>query len=192
MTVTEPLVEEQIPPQPTATVPPTHVWLVDDDQTFRGLLSEYLQRQEDIRCVRDFSSPDGALSALASQTGPDVIVMDVHMGDRNGLDAIGPIKSLSRNTQVLMLTSLSDPIGRTRALNEGASDFLLKSYTPEEIVACIRNPHRRVHARRRKTSAANTGASGRLTNLRKHGSSRTTQPASLLKGSLSLFRKFLT
>ena len=187
MTVTEPLAENQ---STTKSVAPTHVWLVDDDQIFRGLLSEFLQRQQDIRCVRDFSSPDGALSALASQTGPDVIVMDVHMGERNGLDAIGPIKSLSRNTQVLMLTSLSDAIGRTRALNEGASDFLLKSYTPEEIVACIRNPHRRVHARRRKTPATSTGSSSRTNSINKRGISHSPR-SSLVKGSLNFFRKLL-
>src|SRR5690349_16125302 len=82
---------------------PVCVWLVDDDNEFRGLLLEALTRQEGIQCARDFSSPDAMLSALASQIGPDVIVMDVHMGDRNGLDAIAPIKALSRNTQVLML-----------------------------------------------------------------------------------------
>jgi len=174
---------------------PVCVWLVDDDNEFRGLLAETLARQEGIDCARDFSSPDAMLSVLASQIGPDVIVMDVHMGERNGLDAIGPIKALSRNTQVLMLTSLSDEIGRKRALNEGASDFLLKSYTPEEIVERIRNPHRRVNARRRRL--VNENCQGKAERSAKVGNglvrtnSRPERQGSLVKGGLGFLRRLL-
>src|SRR5262245_31669587 len=177
---------------------PVQVWLVDDDKEFRGLLAETLGRQEGIDCARDFSSPDAMLSVLASQVGPDVIVMDVHMGDRNGLDAIGPVKALSPRTQVLMLTSMFDSIGQTRALDEGASDFLLKSYTPEEIVERIRNPRRRVHARRRRPVTSN--CAGKVERSAKpatsmwkansRGGHRDSQKP-LVKGGLSFLRRLL-
>jgi DNA-binding response OmpR family regulator len=174
---------------------PVCVWLVDDDNEFRGLLAETLARQEGIDCARDFSSPDAMLSVLASQIGPDVIVMDVHMGERNGLDAIGPIKALSRTTQVLMLTSLSDEIGRKRALNEGASDFLLKSYTPEEIVDRIRNPHQRVNARRRRVVTENCHGkverSTKLVSGMQRTNSRAEHQGSLVKGGLGFLRRLL-
>jgi len=174
---------------------PVCVWLVDDDDEFRGLLAETLARQEGIDCARDFSSPDAMLSVLASQIGPDVIVMDVHMGERNGLDAIGPIKALSRTTQVLMLTSLSDEIGRKRALNEGASDFLLKSYTPEEIVERIRNPHRRVNARRRRLVHENCHGkaerSAKVGNGLVRTNSRPERQGSLVQGGLGFLRRLL-
>jgi DNA-binding NtrC family response regulator len=136
------------------------VWLVDDNDGFRTTLADVLGRQRGIQCARDFSSPDAVLSALASQVGPDVILLDVQMRDRNGLDAIGPIKALSRDTQVLMLTSSYDPEGYQRAIAEGASDFLLKSYTADEIAQRIRNPSRRVNARRSKPVGANCAANG--------------------------------
>jgi DNA-binding response OmpR family regulator len=126
------------------------VWLVDDNHRFRNTLAEFLGRMDGIRCERHFSSPDEMLSTLASQVGPDVILLDVHMRDRNGLDAIASIKALSRETQVLILTSMYDSDGYNRAIAEGASDFLLKSYAPEEIVRRIHNPSRRVTARRRR------------------------------------------
>ena len=135
--------------------PNVSVWLVDDNDGFRTTLAEVLGHHRGIQCARDFSSPDAVLSALASQVGPDVILLDVQMRDRNGLDAIGPIKALSRETQVLMLTSSYDPAGYARALTEGASDFLLKSYTAEEIARRIRNPSRRVNARRSRPANAN-------------------------------------
>jgi len=70
--------------------------------------------------------------------GPDVILLDVHMGELNGLDAIRPIKSLSRSTQVLMLTTFFDSESQSRALSDGASGFLLKSFPIETILNSIR------------------------------------------------------
>lgn len=139
--------------------PNVSVWLVDDNDGFRSTLADVLGRQRGIQCARDFSSPDAVLSALASHVGPDVILLDVQMRDRNGLDAIGPIKALSRDTQVLMLTSSYDPEGYQRAIAEGASDFLLKSYTTDEIAQRIRNPSRRVNARRSKPVASSCATS---------------------------------
>lgn len=138
---------KQDPSDAVCGAPGVSVWLVDDNSAFRQALAELLRHQQGICCERDFASPDAALSALASKAGPDVILLDVQMGDRNGLDAIGPIKALSRATQVLMLTSSFDPEGYQQAMNAGASDFLLKSYSPEEITHRIRHPSRRVTAR---------------------------------------------
>src|SRR6185295_14807397 len=133
------------------TTPNVSVWLVDDNDRFQTTLGELLGRMRGIQCARHFSSPDAMLSTLASQIGPDVILLDIQMRDRDGLAAIGPIKALSCTTQVLMLTTYFDSEWRDRAIAEGASDFLLKSYPPEEIVRRIRNPDRRVNARRRRS-----------------------------------------
>ena len=99
-----------------------------------------LVRQQGIDCPRQFNSPDAALSALASKTGPDVLLLDIHMRDRNGLDAIRPIKSLARSTRVLMLTTFYDSDCHSRALEEGASGFLLKTSEVHRLVEHIRKP----------------------------------------------------
>jgi DNA-binding NarL/FixJ family response regulator len=120
--------------------PNVRVWLVDDNDELRTLVAEVLDRQNGIECARHFSSPDALLSELASKPGPDVILLDVQMGDRNGLDAVRPIKSLTRSTRVLMYTTCNNPAWRERALDEGASDYLLKSYAVERVAARIRCP----------------------------------------------------
>ena len=171
---------------PEAFVPNLSVWLVDDNDAFRSTLADVLGRQRGIQCARDFSSPDAVLSVLASQVGPDVILLDVQMRDRNGLDAIGSIKALSRETQVLMLTSSYDPEGYHRALAEGASDFLLKSYSPDEIAQRIRNPKCRVNARPCRQKAAARGSAQSRTS----GDIRP-RPSSLLRGSLRFFRTLI-
>jgi DNA-binding NarL/FixJ family response regulator len=121
-------------------MPSVRVWLVDDNAELRKLIAEVLDRQAGIECARQFSSPDALLSELASKSGPDVILLDVQMGDRNGLDAVRPIKSLTRSTRVLMFTTCNNPEWRERALYEGASDYLLKSYEMERVAARIRCP----------------------------------------------------
>ena len=116
------------------------VWLVDDNDRLRTLIGELLGLEADIECARQFSSPDQLLSTLASRPGPDVILLDVQMGDRNGLDAVRPIKSLTPTTRVLMFTSCFNPEWRARALSEGASDYLLKTDTLKKVAARIRCP----------------------------------------------------
>ena len=128
--------------EPTTDPTPIKVWLVDDDDGYRTLLAELLAAQQGIDCPRHFNSPDAALSALASKAGPDVLLLDIQMRDRNGLDAIRPIKSLARSTRVLMLTTFYDGDSHARALEEGASGFLLKTSEVQRLVADIRK-HRR-------------------------------------------------
>jgi DNA-binding NarL/FixJ family response regulator len=121
-----------------------NVWLVDDNQRLRETLVEIISHCEGIQCTGAFHSPNAVLSALASKTGPDVILLDVHMGEACGLDAIRLIKTLSRSTQVLMLTTFLDTEQKKRAITEGASGFLLKRFSLDQIVDSIqaakRNP----------------------------------------------------
>ena len=138
-------------PPPTGTIavvsaptesftPNVRVWLVDDNDQIRTMVAELLNLQGGIECARHFSSPDALLSELASKPGPDVILLDVQMGERNGLDAVRPIKSLTRSTRVMMFTTCYNKVWRERALEDGASDYLLKSSPMENVAARIRCP----------------------------------------------------
>lgn len=126
---------ERLVEAPSSSV---RVWLVDDNDELRKLLAEILDLQGGIQCARHFSSPDELLSTLASQPGPDVILMDVQMGVHNGLDAVRPIRSLTRRTRVLMFTTCYNQEWRERALGDGASDYLLKSERIEKVADRIR------------------------------------------------------
>lgn len=142
-----------------APAPNVRVWLVDDNDQLRGMVADILTRYGGIDCARHFSSPDALLSELASKPGPDVILLDVQMGDRNGLDAVRPIKSLTRSTRVLMFTTCFNPEWRERALGDGASGYLLKSDAMENVAERIRCPANdsvpKAYGRRRpKRSAA--------------------------------------
>jgi DNA-binding NarL/FixJ family response regulator len=145
---------------------PVHVWLVDDQASLRALIAVTLERLGGIVCTRQFHSPNALLSALASRVGPDVILLDVQMGEANGIDAIPAIKSLSRSTRVLMLTTCYDMEWHRRALESGAAGYLLKTDSPERLVGSIcarggagdddlmRAVPVRINVRRRQTNCA--------------------------------------
>ena len=132
---------------------PIKVWLVDDNVRFRNLVADILGEINDIQCVRHFSSPTEVLSTLASKAGPDVILLDVQMGNENGVDAVRPIKSLARTTRVLMFTTCFDSELRERALCDGASDYLIKGGPLDKLIASIRrqdDPDKFYSRRRRR------------------------------------------
>jgi DNA-binding NarL/FixJ family response regulator len=114
------------------------IWLVDDNSGFRALLASILNDEVGFECSRQFSCPDSLLRALSREPAPDIILLDIEMGEHNGLDAIRPIKSLAKRTHVLMLTTFAAPESRERAFREGASDFMLKTWPITEIAMHIR------------------------------------------------------
>jgi DNA-binding NarL/FixJ family response regulator len=128
------------------------VWLVDDNARFRNLVADILTEVNGIQCVRHFSSPTQLLSTLASKPGPDVILLDVQMGNENGVDAVRPIKSLARTTRVLMFTTCFDPELKERALSDGASDYLIKGGPLDKLIASIHRQDApdKIYSRRRR------------------------------------------
>ena len=168
------------------STPSVSVWLVDDNDRFRTLVAELLGRRDGIQCARQFSSPDALLSALASKPGPDVILLDVQMGDRNGLDAVRPIKSLARSTRVLMYTTCYDQEWRERALDDGASDYLLKTDPVDKVIERIRSPagdpNRNANPRHRSQRAPES------TTPKLHASAITNESVRSLSRTLKLLR----
>jgi DNA-binding NarL/FixJ family response regulator len=173
--------------QTETCAPAVRVWLVDDNDQLRILVAEMLSTFGGIECARHFSSPDALLSALASKPGPDVILLDVQMGDRNGLDAVRPIKSLTRSTRVLMFTTCYNRDWRERALGGGASDYLLKTDTMERVAARIRNP---AEDPAPKTAARRRASCPPERPMKTHQTSSVTEPPRLLSRTLRMLRLF--
>ncbi len=173
--------------QPSESLSPkVKVWLVDDDDEIRRLLAELLSLQGGIECARHFSSPDALLSELASQPGPDVILMDVQMGDRNGLDAVRPIKSLTRSTRVLMFTSCFNPAWQERAFSNGASGYLLKSSPVENVAEQIRCPAKNLVPTPQPRHRSNSSTHRPMPQLQTNSSS--DQPLRFLSRTLKKLR----
>ncbi|RME94124.1 MAG: DNA-binding response regulator [Verrucomicrobia bacterium] len=124
-------------PETAATAAIT-VWLVEDNRSFSRALTRVLGRAEGVTCARVFSTAEDLLEALADQPGPDVLLMDVQLPGRSGLEVLPAIREASPKTRVVMLTVFDDPDKVFRAVCAGASGYLLKTATAERIVESIR------------------------------------------------------
>ena len=116
------------------------VLIVDDHALYRRGLLTVLETEEGIEVVGE--AADG-LEAVeqAEEVLPDVIVMDVSMPKRGGIDACRVIKQRVPSARILMLTSSDDEANLFEAVRAGANGYLLKDVPPEEVAAGIRGVH---------------------------------------------------
>jgi DNA-binding NarL/FixJ family response regulator len=111
------------------------VLVVDDHEVIRrGIAS--LVEGSDIRLVAEAADGDEA-TKLARKHKPDVVLLDVRMGGKDGLDSIKRIRSAAPNTRVVMLSAFDNTTYVARAVSAGAHDYLLKSATRKELLEAL-------------------------------------------------------
>lgn len=115
----------------------TRVLLVDDQPLVRTGLRVMLDAQPDLEVVGE--AGDGAEAiTLAGSLHPDVVCMDVQMPGVDGLEATRRIAAASGAPAVLVLTTFDRDDYLFQALQAGASGFLLKTASPEQLVDAVR------------------------------------------------------
>ncbi len=125
------------------------VLVVDDVEPIRRLVRGYLEG-EGFDTVEAADGP--AALASARSTRPDVVILDVMLPALDGIEVCRQLRTFS-DAFVLMLTARGEEIDRIIGLTVGADDYLVKPFSPRELVA-------RVKALLRRSRAAPTGASG--------------------------------
>lgn len=113
------------------------VLLVDDDPLVRTGLSMILGSAKDIDVVGEASDGDEAVSRVRA-TAPDVVIMDIRMRRMDGLAATKAVTALADPPKVLVLTTYDLDEYVFDALAAGASGFLLKEGSPQEIIDAVR------------------------------------------------------
>jgi DNA-binding NarL/FixJ family response regulator len=116
------------------------VFLVDDQALIRRGLRSLLKPEPDLLVMGEAEHGElalAALNALAPMDRPDVILMDIRMPVMDGVAATGAIVSAFPTIRVLILTTFDDTEYVTRALQAGASGYLLKDTPAEELVQAI-------------------------------------------------------
>ena len=113
------------------------VLIVDDHALYRRGLQTVLSTEDGIEIVGEAADGVEAVDQ-AEETLPDVIVMDVGMPKRGGIDACRVIKQRVPSARILMLTSSDDEANLFEAVRAGANGYLLKDVPPEEVAAGIR------------------------------------------------------
>lgn len=125
----------------TSQVEKIKVLIADDHQIVRQGLRTFLELQQDIVVVGE--AGDGLTAVeMSRQHEPQVVLMDLVMPQMDGVEAIRRIKTLNGNIKIIALTSFSEDDKVMTAIQSGASSYLLKDVTPDDLVDAIRATHR--------------------------------------------------
>ncbi|TXS36602.1 response regulator [Streptomyces sp. OR43] len=123
----------------TAAYPPVRILLCDDHAVVRAGLLALLGSEPDIEVVGEAGSGEEAV-ALTAKLTPDVVLMDLQLGE--GIDGVETTRRIVAGTagaHVLVLTTYDTDADITRAIEAGATGYLLKAERPEELFAAIRS-----------------------------------------------------
>ena len=113
------------------------ILIVDDHTVVRKGLAALLSAEKyGIEVIAEAGNGEEAIH-LAGQLEPDVILMDLVMPGKSGLEAIIEIKRMQPQARILVLTSFANGENVTQAIRAGAYGFLLKDTSPDELVQTI-------------------------------------------------------
>jgi RNA polymerase sigma factor (sigma-70 family) len=118
------------------TAAPVRVLLVDDDDLMRAGLRAVLSSDENVEVVGEASDGRAGIEQARALL-PDVVLMDVRMPDLDGIAATSEVLGTSPEVKVVILTTFEQDDYIFGALTAGASGFLLKRSSPEQLLAAI-------------------------------------------------------
>jgi two-component system, NarL family, invasion response regulator UvrY len=118
------------------------VLVVDDHTLVRVGLCRLLEAEEDIEVVGQSGSGHEAVQ-LSESTKPDVVVLDYSLPDLDGLETTRQIIALGNGVRVLILTMYANEEYATRLIRAGASGFLIKGASADELLVAIRKVARK-------------------------------------------------
>jgi DNA-binding response OmpR family regulator len=123
-------------------VDPLRVLVVDDERTLAGVVAGYLQR-EGFRVDLAYDGPDAVEQARAHR--PDLIVLDVMLPGFDGIEVCRQLRTFT-DAYIIMLTARDEEVDKVIGLSVGADDYLVKPFSPRELIARVRAMLRRPRA----------------------------------------------
>jgi two-component system response regulator DesR len=113
------------------------ILLAEDQGMVRGALAALLALEPDLEIVAQLSSGDEVLAA-AEERHPDVALLDIEMPGMNGIEATARLRRELPECKILILTTFGRPAYLRRAMEAGASGFLVKDAPAERLANAIR------------------------------------------------------
>lgn len=124
----------------SSTSAKTRVLIVDDQRVVREILRSNLEDESDLEVIGMAADGDEAIAAV-ERLQPDVALLDIEMPNTDGLTATRIIRERFPTTKVLLLSSYDSDEYLSRALEMGASGYLLKRGDTNKLVETIRSVH---------------------------------------------------
>ena len=123
-----------------AQVKATTIWILEDHEVFAKQIRRLIGSEEGMECPHHFTSAADLYDKLKfSNERPDLLLLDLGLPRRDGLEVLNDIRTLMPEVKVLILTSFDDREKVYRAICNGASGYLLKTADPDEIISGIRD-----------------------------------------------------
>ncbi|MDZ7362975.1 MAG: response regulator transcription factor [candidate division KSB1 bacterium] len=114
-----------------------NVLIVDDHPIVRAGLKQILKGTADIQVAEEANNGQEALQKIL-ENDFDVVLLDISMPGRSGLDILRELKGIKSDLHVLILSTFSEQQYAVRALKAGAAGYLTKESAPDELIAAIR------------------------------------------------------
>lgn len=116
------------------------VLVVEDEPDIRNLIVHHLER-DGFRCRTAASGPEALTAARAAP--PDLVVLDLMLPGMDGLEVCRRLRATAASLPIIMLTAKGDEVDRIVGLELGADDYVVKPFSPKELVARVRAVLRR-------------------------------------------------
>jgi two-component system chemotaxis response regulator CheY len=119
------------------------VIIVDDNDMMRSILRGML-RGEEFEVIGEARNGVAAID-IANRLKPDIICLDVMMPEKSGLEALCEIKAARPETEVVMITSSSDPETVQGAIQNGASGYIVKPFNAAKVLDTLAHIKTKLH-----------------------------------------------
>jgi DNA-binding NarL/FixJ family response regulator len=117
------------------------VSVVEDNDRFRESLALLIDGSPGLKCAGAHRSAEVALGRIPLEK-PDVVLMDIELPGRTGIECVWELKQRLRSIPIMMLTAYDDPEKIFNSLRAGACGYLLKRTPPGELLEAIQELHR--------------------------------------------------
>ena len=119
---------------------PIRISIVEDDVDVRDGIVFLVNQTSEFFCVNSYATAEAALEGVRSDR-PDVLLMDINLPGMSGVECVRQLKQEIPDLVVLMLTVYEDTDAIFQSLTAGASGYLLKRTSPQELLDAIRQAH---------------------------------------------------
>jgi DNA-binding NarL/FixJ family response regulator len=117
---------------------PVDTIIIEDNELLRDSLKEAINKSSSIKCKNTFGSGEAALDYIGKEElVPEIILLDIGLPGMSGIELIPELKKLSPSSKIIIITVHDDDENVFNAICAGASGYLLKDLSAEQIVGSI-------------------------------------------------------